>query len=233
MADATNLTDIQTVIVNVSGVSRRFGFIPPHGKLLAANGSVTLSGDIQSYWPRATQKRWSQALSNAITAGTIEIRRQRRMIFYGKVTNAGAVGTITAGMLVYWDSGAGSIRPITDIAAGGSLTATRQSLANIFLGVALSGHANLAATVTNFPVDISSDSLYEFDCTSETHELGELLTPTGNAGTFVITSATTLVKTVTATEAIARVARRDTSAAVKVMVQLQSAFSGFNSAASL
>jgi hypothetical protein len=38
----------RTRITNMSGVSKHFGFIPPHGKTLADGASVELDGDLRT-----------------------------------------------------------------------------------------------------------------------------------------------------------------------------------------
>lgn len=37
-----------TKVINTSGASKFFGFLPPHGRRLADNGEVTLHGDLRS-----------------------------------------------------------------------------------------------------------------------------------------------------------------------------------------
>lgn len=225
--------DIQTYVKNISGSTIFVSFLPPHGKSLTANQTVTFEGNLFNYWPRATQKRWRTAYDNAVANGIIDVRVNTRQIFAGTVTNSGSVGTIAAGDMVWWDSVAGSIRPATDTAAGAALTNTLQSFANVFLGIAIDAHTNAAATVNTFRVDISPNSIYEVTTVSETHNVGDLLCLTGNAGSKLITSNSTFNKTSTASEAIARAMRKDGTATTTAMAQLESAFYGANSAAQI
>lgn len=37
-----------TKVINTSGASKFFGFLPPHGRRLTDNGEVTLHGDLRS-----------------------------------------------------------------------------------------------------------------------------------------------------------------------------------------
>ncbi len=226
----SNLTDVQTIIKNVSGSTLKFGFLPPHGKSLTNGSTFTLAGDIWSFWPRATQKRWRVAFQSAIDNGLIEVRRNVRNIFYGKVTNSGSVGTIAVGDLVYWDSVATSIRTATDFPSGGgsgggsgSGNLALASFKLVFMGIALDAHATTAATVTNFRVDMSPNSVYEIPCTSQTHGIGDEFTLTTNSNSQIANSQL-LVKTATANQVLARCVRYDVGATATAEVQLASAY---------
>lgn len=230
-----NLSDVQTIVRNVSGKTLKFGFLPPHGQSLANNATFTVSGDVWEYWPRSTQRRWRKAFQSAIDTGLIEVRRNVRHIIHTRCSNHASVTTITAGDLVWWDStidtNVGSVRGAKDTAAGVSDSATAQAFADTFLGIALDSHTNAAATVNNFRVDVSPLSYHLLTCASATHQAPCLLTMNAYSGGHAITSNTVVKVTSTASEAIARCVRSDTSAATSVIAQLLSAFDAGNSAA--
>lgn len=224
MASTTNLSDVQTVVTNVSGSTRYFGFLPYHSKQLANNASFTWEGDLDDWLNKVKRRR--TAYNAAIAAGLIEIRRNFRQIQYFQVVSA---NQITNGDLVGYLTSTDTLYRAQEQADGGSATLTRQNFANVFVGRALATHTAGSGIVTNFPVDISPLSLYAYACTSEAHELDELLTPTVSGN--LIASSVTLVKTATATEAIASVARRDASAATTVLARFSSYLMKANSAA--
>lgn len=62
-------TSLVTVVKNMSGASRFFGFLPPHGKRLAANASASVTGDLLTQ----INARQQTALYNSLIAGDIEI----------------------------------------------------------------------------------------------------------------------------------------------------------------
>jgi hypothetical protein len=64
-----------TVLKNTSGRTRKFSFIPPHGKELAANEEVNVVGDILEAVNRGDRfgNRPVQGLLNALDDGSMEI----------------------------------------------------------------------------------------------------------------------------------------------------------------
>jgi len=225
----TFVNDTQTTIKNTSGKTMRFGFTPYHGAQLTANQVVTVDGDISDYYPRPTQKRWRQSVANANTLGIASVSRNIRQLFIGRVSNAAAVSTINAGDMVWWDptvdSNVGSIRSAVDTPAGGTLVATRTAFAQKFIGRAVASHTSQSAVVTNFVVDMSATTIFTVACQSETHNIGDAMGLVGNAGTFLITSASTFIKGVTAPESIAVCQSYDPTAVTTTSVRLVSPYS--------
>jgi hypothetical protein len=69
---------MKTVITNVCGKTRFYGFLPPHGRTLTANQSVTLPGDLRTVLAsgrgRYKRERELLALDNAEKGVDIEYR---------------------------------------------------------------------------------------------------------------------------------------------------------------
>jgi hypothetical protein len=110
-----------------------------------------------------------------------------------------------------------------------NLATTQANFVNHFLGIAQADHPANGGAVTNFPVDIGPNSVYEMDCASETHEIGDTLGIDKDTGNALLPS--TLEKAVAASSCF-RCVRRDASASTKVYVRLQSAYWGENAAGS-
>lgn len=210
MASTTLLSDVQTVVTNVSGSDRYFGFLPYHGKKLTNGESFTWSGSLDAFLNRVKRRR--QGFDAAVDAGLIEVRENHRQIIYAKVDTA---TVIVAGDLLWYDTSDDEVKPAADLTWNTNIATTQADFANVYAGVALASHAGGSGTVTNFPVDISPTSLYEFTCTSETHQLDETLGPAKASGDALLSNK--LVKAA-ASSSMARTARLDASAAVKVLV---------------
>lgn len=219
----TNVSDIQTVVTNVSGSTKYFGFLPYHGKSLANGASFTWTGDIVNSFK--LNKRKLTGFNNAITSGYIRVQRNVRKIIYGKVY---ASATISLGDLLYYDTADNGIKAAGSYTWTTNLATTQANFANDFLGYALSTHASSGVTVTNFPVDISPDSVYSFACVSSTHEWDDFMGVAQATGTNLLNPAKLAIAV--ASSSIARVASLDTSAATSVLVRLMSAYNGNNTA---
>lgn len=63
------------------------------------------------------------------------------------------------------------------------LATTQANFVNHFLGIAQADHPANSGAVTDFPVDISPLAVYEMDCASQTHEVGDTLGMDQAAGT--------------------------------------------------
>ncbi len=133
---------------------------------------------------------------------------------------------IAMGDLVYLDTD--DIKPAGSETWSSDLSTTQSNFVNHFLGIALADHAAGSGIQLDFPVDISPCSVYEMDCTEETHELGDMLTPIKATGNGLV--ANKLKKTASASGACARCMRRDPTALGRVLVRFQSAYWGVNDA---
>jgi hypothetical protein len=80
-----------TTVRNNSGQQRRFGFLPPHGRQLAADEEFTMFGNITEVMvaqQRVTSKRRIDALMRAIDAGDLVITETPRPILQDQDTAA-------------------------------------------------------------------------------------------------------------------------------------------------
>lgn len=77
---------ITSTCKNVSGVTRRFSFLPPHGKQLEANEEYTVDGDLVALitcrFEQATAQRYVNALKAALNAGDLTIVSTPSPILY-------------------------------------------------------------------------------------------------------------------------------------------------------
>lgn len=221
----TDMSDVVTVVTNISDSTIVMGFLPPHGKTLEANESVTVQGDLVASLLAGggrSHKRKVDAFNSAITNKIISVRVNHRNIMHGNVS---ANVVIPVGCLVYLDT---TIKPAASFTWDTNIATTQANFANSFLGVALDAHADGDAAVTNFRVDTSPTSLHVFTCTSETHALGDTFGPAKNPSSNALLN-TQLVKA-TAASSIARGRQHDASAATSVIVTVQSAYAGHNAA---
>jgi hypothetical protein len=224
----TDMSDTITVVTNITGSTIPMGFIPPHGKSLTAGQSVSFQGDlIHSFLSGAgrVNKRKLDHWNSAITNKIIRVQVQHRLIVHGSVNSA---VVIPAGCLVWLDTGGdGTIKPAASFAWTSDLATTQPLFNDKFLGVAIDSHASTDGAVTNFKVDISSNSPYLFTCTSETHAIGDTFGPAKATGNNL--ENTILVKSIAA-NSCARGMQVDGSASTSVVVTLKSAFLGHNAA---
>ena len=133
---------------------------------------------------------------------------------------------IAMGDLVYLDTD--DAKPASSETWSTDLAGTQAAFNNHFLGIAQADHAANSGAVLDFPVDISSTSVYEMDCDSEAHEIGDMLAPIKATGNALVSNQ--LKKTTTAAGGCARCMRRDPSARDTVMVRFQTAYWGINDA---
>jgi hypothetical protein len=70
MSTTFDMSCLYSTVKNTSGARRSFGFLPPHGRSLAANEEFTLFGDINS---RLRHARDRAALESAIDRGDLLI----------------------------------------------------------------------------------------------------------------------------------------------------------------
>ena len=81
---STNKVDcFQSTVKNTSGHARRYTFLPPHGRLLAANEEVVIDGDLLTQVVRkgdAHSDREIRALMNSVDQGNILVKQLPRPI---------------------------------------------------------------------------------------------------------------------------------------------------------
>tara|TARA_B100000745_G_scaffold262227_1_gene186321 strand:+ start:24879 stop:25220 length:342 start_codon:yes stop_codon:yes gene_type:complete len=77
MAYLMDLDCLYSTVKNISGGTKRFGFLPPHGQELADDGTTTVFGNIldavANGFDRATSRRSVLALEKALDTQQIEI----------------------------------------------------------------------------------------------------------------------------------------------------------------
>ncbi len=222
---ATELSDIYTIITNISGSTLTFGFLPPHGKELANGESVTIPGDFDSQLKTGGGRDWKRKVTgyeNAKTDLLIKVEKQYAQIVYCAVDS----GTVIAvGDMVFLDTD--DVKPASSFTWDTNLATTQASFANAFLGIAMSSHASGSA-VTNFPVNISPHATYKMTCASATFEIGATLGPAKASGNALENQK--LVAAVAASS-VARCRKRHASASTTVVANFQSAYWGANAAA--
>jgi len=228
MPAAPTTNQFSTIVRNTSGSTMTFSFLPPHGRTLTAGQEYSFAGDIQTRLGTGGRinKRKFDAFKAAILAGNITVRQGS---VTGEVALCEVLNTtvIAAGDLVFIDNGSGG----TDVKSAAVYTWTTNILTTQtnfkaqFLGVALAAHANGGGHIYTFPVDVSPDLIWQFPCTSETHNISDTLGLAKAAGNALLPQS--LVKA-TAAASIARCTSIDSSVAVIVNVRLESEFRGFD-----
>lgn len=132
---------------------------------------------------------------------------------------------ISAGDAVFLDGD--DAKPASVEAWDTNLATTQGNFVNHFLGIAAADHPAGSGNVTAFPVDISPLAVYEMDCASETHEIGDTLGMDKAAGNALL--ANVLEKAAAAASCF-RCVRRNPAASDRVYVRMQSAYWGVNDA---
>jgi hypothetical protein len=79
MADSTCL---ETKVRNMSGKAAVFGFLPPHGKKLAAGDEYTFFGSMTGLLQAITSKRKREAFIAAVKSGDIVVVSTPSPLFY-------------------------------------------------------------------------------------------------------------------------------------------------------
>ena len=104
---AMDTSCLYSTVKNTSGVSRVFGFLPPHGRTLAIDEEFTVFGDVRQNLggnqggERSVQRRANTAFEAAVESGALEILNTPSPIFQDTVTQLPkmlqvANGTISA-----------------------------------------------------------------------------------------------------------------------------------------
>lgn len=93
-----------STIKNTSGVRKKFGFLPPHGRELAADEEFTVFGNVleavaNANGDRATSRRHMIAFEAAIERGDIEILSTPAPILQDQTTGASKMLRLNSGTL--------------------------------------------------------------------------------------------------------------------------------------
>lgn len=137
-----------------------------------------------------------------------------------------AATAIQAGDAVFLDTD--DAKPAAAETWSTDLATTQANFVNHFLGIAQADHPANSGATTDFPIDISPLAVYEMDCASETHEVGDTLGLDKASGNALLSNV--LEKAVAASGCF-RCVRRNPAARDKVYVRMQSAYWGHNAAA--
>ena len=126
-----------------------------------------------------------------------------------------AEAEIAIGDLVWLDDG--EAKPASAQADQGNKPANQAAFAADFLGVAMQRSQSGDAA----PIRVATTGVFEFDCPSDTYELGDLMGPDENdEGDALLDQH--LVKVAAGQLAIGRVARREPADSTRVLVDVRS-----------
>jgi hypothetical protein len=209
--------DVETLFINNLAKTRIYGYLPPHGKSLAAGASKTFPGDIRSRMLNREVAR----LQLDIDRGDCSIYVYQRQLL---ALPAATTPAIAIGDAIIWVAGNSNCEPAASTVWNTNLATTQADFTNIFMGIAVSAKAGATAGKL-VQVDISPNSFREVPCTSETHDVVEYISMAKDTGNNLLSG--TYVKAVAASSPF-RIRRKDTAAATKVLVSWQSAYYGFN-----
>jgi p-aminobenzoyl-glutamate transporter AbgT len=121
---------------------------------------------------------------------------------------------VPMGSLMFHDTN--DAKPALSAADAGTYAQNKAAFAPLFAGVAVEAKA---ATSPAGTIQVAADGVYEFDCTSDTFEVGDFVAP-ADVGPGVGLNNTVLTKTSTANERIGYVVKREASAVTRVRVRL-------------
>ena len=100
-----DLTCLYSTVKNISGGTLKFGFLPPHGRELADDGTFTVFGNVldavANGFDRATSQRSVKALENAIDNQKLEISNTPAPILQD--------ATLADGFMIVLDNGTLSV----------------------------------------------------------------------------------------------------------------------------
>ena len=108
---AINTTCLYSTVKNISGGTRTFGFLPPHGRTLADNEEFTIFGDIRhdlggnQGGESSAQRRANAAFEAAVEAGELEIVNTPAMILQDVTTDLPRMIQVDVGVLSSLDPG--------------------------------------------------------------------------------------------------------------------------------
>lgn len=210
---------VETLFINHMSVTHVFGYLPPHGKSLAAAASKTFTGDFR----REMNNRELAALQRDVDAGKCAYYVYTRHLL---ALPAATTPAIVAGAPVIWNTSNNNIEPASSTVWNADLATTQADFTNIFMGIAVQSKAGATAGQM-VQVDISPETVREFTCASEAHEVDEFMSMDKDSGNALLPN--TLEKAVAASSPFL-IRRKDTAAATKVLCQWKSAFWGFNAA---
>ena len=126
-----------------------------------------------------------------------------------------AATVIEIGDLLWQDTD--DAKPAALLTNRGSETANQEALADVFLGVAM----QRSRSGETAPVRVATTGVFEFDCPSGTFELGNLLGADNNAADNGLLNQQ-VAKVNESRYAVGRIAKRQSTAATSVLVDIRS-----------
>jgi hypothetical protein len=114
----TDMRCLYSTVKNTSGGAKPFGFLPPHGRKLAANEEFTVWGDIREAiirFERTEARRSIIAFENALARGDIDIIHTPNPILQDHTTGHNKILRLNNGAL-------GVVDPCWKFPASGSLS---------------------------------------------------------------------------------------------------------------
>ena len=123
--------------------------------------------------------------------------------------------------MLWIDTTDNEVKPASDLPwGGGPLSLAQTDFANLFVGIAYEESAS--GDTDDIGVDVSADSVYEFDVTSATYNSGDVLGPSDNASANTAFDDQSLEGCSTTARAVARAFETKASAVTLLRVTFAS-----------
>lgn len=102
---ATQTDCLYSVVKNTSGGTKKFGFLPPHGRELADQEELTILGNLYDAVTRGDRgaERNLNALKNALAAEDLAIKSLPNPLLYDEGDDETQMLTVDSGSLVVAD----------------------------------------------------------------------------------------------------------------------------------
>jgi hypothetical protein len=97
---------LYSTVKNTSGGTKKFGFLPPHGRELTADEEMTVFGSILeavTRFERATDRRQHQGLASALDRGDLEILGLPNPLVFDATLSAAKMIKVDNGSVVVAD----------------------------------------------------------------------------------------------------------------------------------
>lgn len=140
---------------------------------------------------------------------------QQKLAAYG----VASATVIERSDMLFIDTTSNEVKPASAIGFTTNIATTQAEFADNFVGIALEDSAS--GETDDITVDIGAESVYEFDCTSATYNVGDLLGPSDNddAGNALDDQS---LEAAVAASSVARCFEKEEAAVTSVMAQFAS-----------
>ena len=98
---------LYSTVKNTSGGTKKFGFLPPHGRELTTNQEFTLTGHIVAAISRGepvTDRRHQQALQTSLTDGDLEVVETPCVVVYDETNDNSKMLQLDNGAIAWVDA---------------------------------------------------------------------------------------------------------------------------------